>query len=90
MTWSAHITLNSYDEPVESQWAGESVVKELSKVFNNLEATVEHPLLKRQYALCDVIVSLNDYHKWSREQIADWLETLDVDTSQKTQGDKDE
>lgn len=27
----------------------------------------------------DVIVHLNDNHRWRREQIADWLETLDVD-----------
>lgn len=26
-----------------------------------------------------VIVHLNDAHRWTREQIADWLETLDVD-----------
>lgn len=26
-----------------------------------------------------MIVHLNDNHRWSREQIADWLETLDVD-----------
>lgn len=27
----------------------------------------------------DVIIHLNDIHRWTREQIADWLETLDVD-----------
>lgn len=26
-----------------------------------------------------VIIHLNDRHKWSREQIADWLDSLDVD-----------
>jgi hypothetical protein len=25
------------------------------------------------------IIHLNDQHKWTREQVADWLETLDVD-----------
>lgn len=29
--------------------------------------------------LWNAIVHLNDYHKWTREQIADWLETLDHD-----------
>ena len=27
----------------------------------------------------DIIMHLNDQHKWPREEIADWLETLDVD-----------
>jgi hypothetical protein len=31
--------------------------------------------------LSEVIIDLNDNHKWTREQIADWLETLDVDLS---------
>lgn len=29
----------------------------------------------------EVIIHLNDTHKWTREKIADWLETLDVDLS---------
>lgn len=29
--------------------------------------------------LLDVIVHLNDYHRWSREEIASWLETKDWD-----------
>lgn len=31
--------------------------------------------------IASLIVHLNDDHKWSREQIADWLDTLDVDLS---------
>jgi hypothetical protein len=31
------------------------------------------------YTLWSLIQHLNDSHKWSRERIADWLETLDVD-----------
>lgn len=26
-----------------------------------------------------VVIHLNDYHHWTREKIADWLDTLDVD-----------
>lgn len=33
----------------------------------------------RMYPLKGLIIHLNDEHKWTREQIADWLETLDVD-----------
>jgi hypothetical protein len=29
--------------------------------------------------LTTVVPHLNDHHRWSREEIADWLETLDVD-----------
>jgi hypothetical protein len=34
--------------------------------------------------LQDTIIHLNDIHKWSRERIADWLETLDHDLTLKT------
>lgn len=32
----------------------------------------------------NIIMHLNDVHKWKRESIADWLETLDVDLAFKT------
>lgn len=38
-----------------------------------------HPVSSRKMKLRDIIISLNDNHKWTREQIADWLETLDID-----------
>lgn len=34
----------------------------------------------------DIIIHLNDDVQWSREQIADWLETLDIDLSFQTEG----
>lgn len=30
-------------------------------------------------SLSNVIIHLNDGHGWSRERIADWLDTLDAD-----------
>lgn len=30
-------------------------------------------------SLADWIIHLNDQHEWKREEIADWLESLDVD-----------
>jgi hypothetical protein len=33
--------------------------------------------------LRSAIMSLNDHHGWTREEIADWLETLDVDINMK-------
>jgi hypothetical protein len=41
----------------------------------------KHPVTGRQAPLWNVIVDLNDRHGWSREQIADWVETLDIDIS---------
>jgi hypothetical protein len=35
--------------------------------------------------LSDIIIHLNDEHKWSRERIADWLDTLPVDLSFKAE-----
>jgi hypothetical protein len=44
------------------------------------EMTAVHPV---QPGCCtglrQIIICLNDNHKWSREAIADWLETLDLD-----------
>lgn len=35
----------------------------------------------------NIIMHLNDQHKWPREEIADWLETLDVDLTFKPNSD---
>lgn len=40
---------------------------------------VIHPVSRESNWLIDIIVDLNDRHKWTREAIADWLETLDID-----------
>ena len=40
---------------------------------------VHHPVTGRDHELKYVIMDLNDHYRWTREQIADWLETLDVD-----------
>ncbi len=45
----------------------------------------ECPHGNSKISLKTAIIHLNDFHKWSREEIADWLETLDVDL---TIGDK--
>jgi hypothetical protein len=44
-----------------------------------LKEMVTHPISKNRNTLERVIISLNDQHKWTREQIADWLDTLDID-----------
>ena len=51
----------------------------LERVFDCLENTLRHcPIdgCPKSLMLASVIVHLNDDHEWSREQIADWLQTI--------------
>jgi len=66
-------------EPATPHTMGGEIVGQLATVLPNVTATVRHPVNGTEYALNSVIVSLNDGHGWSRERIADWLDTLDVD-----------
>jgi len=51
-----------------------------------LRARVKHPVQGHDwYTLEQVIISLNDQYRWTRERIADWLDTLDIDLSFKTE-----
>jgi hypothetical protein len=50
-----------------------------------LNEIVKHPVTSKKTQLKHAIISLNDSHRWSREKIADWLETLDIDLSFKTE-----
>jgi hypothetical protein len=44
-----------------------------------------------RYPVKDAIIHLNDRHRWTRDQIADWLETLDVNLAfQSTSTTKEE
>jgi len=42
---------------------------------------VTHPMRGLEYRLADCIMNLNDEFRWTREQIADWIETLDINTT---------
>lgn len=46
-----------------------------------LDERVKNPVTKQQGLLRHVVIELNDRHKWTRERIADWLDTLDIDIS---------
>lgn len=50
-----------------------SLATQLPGIFN----MVKHPVSGDSYTIYHAIMSLNDTHKWSRDQIADWIETLD-------------
>lgn len=50
----------------------------LARQLPGYERMVRHPMQDNSiYYLGDIIMSLNDSYKWTREQIADWIETLD-------------
>jgi len=44
-----------------------------------LNEQVKHPESGKTTTVRAAIISLNDSYKWSREKIADWLDTLDID-----------
>lgn len=52
-----------------------------------LNEIVTNPVTGHKASLKRVIISLNDGSKWTREEIADWLETLDIDISFKVKTD---
>jgi hypothetical protein len=60
-------SVSYYSDNSPSEWAGQ---------FANIE--VKHPVSGKVTTLYNVIINLNDYHQWTREQIADWLETTDA------------
>jgi hypothetical protein len=53
--------------------------KDLEWFFDCLEGTIRHcPVegCKKKIVLAALIVHLNDDHRWTREQIASWLEVI--------------
>jgi len=49
----------------------------LAQLLPGVNMLVSHPVDKVTSSLQEVIISLNDSFRWTREQIADWIETLD-------------
>lgn len=57
----------------------ESEFEVLAGMLPGANLQVRHPVTYFPENLHDVIMELNDDYKWTREQIADWLESLDLD-----------
>ncbi len=51
-----------------------TVASYASDVCRGYEA--EHPTKNQKLDIMTIIIDLNDNHKWTREQIADWLDSL--------------
>ena len=57
-----------------------SPLDDLAELFPALAQFVEPcPACTHANALAYTVIHLNDVHRWPREDIADWLETLDLD-----------
>jgi hypothetical protein len=62
-----------------------STIIRIAEQLPGVDAVVEHPIEKGFHeSIFTIILELNDHYRWSRERIADWVETLDVDTTFKT------
>lgn len=48
-------------------------------ILPGVNEVVKHPVTGDKRTIEYIIINLNDSHMWTRDQIADWLETLDVD-----------
>ena len=46
-------------------------------LFPELEEHVVHPEEEMTYSLYHAIWTLNDFYRWPREKIADWVETIE-------------
>jgi hypothetical protein len=57
----------------------------ISKSLPGVNEVVKHPLVTGEWMLADIIMNLNDVYRWPREKIADWIETLDIDTTFRTE-----
>jgi hypothetical protein len=73
-----------HKQPTPAQYRdhlyGPQVVRTLAELVPDLHAVVQMPCeCRRSDALDQVIVHLNDHCRWTRVQIADWLDTLDLD-----------
>ncbi|QIQ62985.1 hypothetical protein SEA_MOAB_107 [Streptomyces phage Moab] len=53
-----------------------------------IKEMVKHPVSGKIDTIESIIINLNDVQKWTREKIADWLDTLDVDLTFKVDIDE--
>lgn len=73
----AKYALTWYEQGVDTSHELQNKSQELPGVNEQ----VKHPVTGGYTTLARTIINLNDYHKWTREAIADWIETLDIDTT---------
>ena len=87
---SGHLPITGWAKPEPKAYAGATMSTgkdERVEELPGLDEMVKHPVDGRQGSLKHVIINLNDQHRWTREQIADWLDTLDIDLRFKNEQD---
>lgn len=70
-----------------------SRVQQAVPALGNHKTRCPHDGCEYQTSIFNLVILLNDTHEWSRQEIADWLETLDADLTFPTPdegGDVDE
>lgn len=66
---------------------GQRVTKDLQTLLPGLKVAVTCPVTgggmscPAEWPVMKMVIHLNDEHRWSRVQVADWLDTLDIDLS---------
>ena len=48
-----------------------------------------HSYNEFEYNICSIVVHLNDHHRWTRPQIADWLEPIEEGLCKEVVEDKE-
>lgn len=77
--WKQYI--HTYSKPAPMAYDNDSAFSVLSNELPGMSAVVEYPCageecMRVPTSLRTVIIHLNDIHKWTRENIADWLDEL--------------
>lgn len=60
----------------------------LAKFLPGVDEVVIHPVTKEKDTVFNIVINLNDCYKWPREDVADWLDSLDADLEFKTEVEK--
>jgi hypothetical protein len=69
----------------KSVTTGDIVRSNLLKMFPGLKENARCPVCEKAplQMVVDLVIHLNDTHKWTRMQVADWTESLDIDLTLK-------
>lgn len=49
---------------------------DLSRYLPGVDLVVKHPVTGESNKLWNIVINLNDHYRWTREAIADWIESV--------------
>ena len=77
-TWRQVVELLNNNTPVPPSYLRfmELDASQLAGSLPWAHMVVKHPVHGKDMGLMETIIDLNDHHGWTREKIADWVETL--------------